>query len=72
MMLQNNHDDRPREILTVAEVAELLRLGRTSAYELCQQPDFPALRIGRGIRIPRAALDRWLMGRGGSPMDFHN
>ena len=40
-------------LLTVEEMAEILRIGRSSAYELCRQNEFPVIRIGRSIRIPK-------------------
>ncbi len=39
------------KFLTVKEVMEILRIGRTMTYELVNQPDFPKLRIGRKILI---------------------
>jgi excisionase family DNA binding protein len=51
--------------LRVGEAAQLLRISRTSAYALANQwlatggPEgLPAVRIGRSIRIPTAAIDR--------------
>lgn len=38
--------------LTVNEVKEILRLGKTKTYELVNQPDFPTIRIGKKILIP--------------------
>ena len=49
-------------VLTVPEVAKRLRIGRTSAYQLCARPDFPALRVGGQIRVAEDALQRWLLG----------
>ena len=33
--------------LTVKEVAEILRMGKTTAYELVNKPDFPSVKIGK-------------------------
>jgi excisionase family DNA binding protein len=60
-------------LLTVKELAEVLRIGRSSAYELCRQHEFPVLRIGRSIRIPRKALFDWMereSNHAGSSVDF--
>jgi excisionase family DNA binding protein len=51
--------DEPREFLTVPEVARALQVGEHRAYALAGTV-FPATRIGRRVRIPRAAFDRWL------------
>lgn len=48
------------EILTVAEAAQVLRIGRNQAYELIRQGELPALRLGRTIRVSKAALERLL------------
>jgi excisionase family DNA binding protein len=55
------------EVLTVEEAAELLRIGRGAAYELARvwrQTDgregLPVVRLGRSLRVPRAALERLL------------
>ncbi|NMB38538.1 MAG: helix-turn-helix domain-containing protein [Firmicutes bacterium] len=37
-----------------------LRIGRSSAYELCRQNEFPVVRIGKSIRIPKKALLDWI------------
>lgn len=50
-------------LLRVEEVAPLLGIGRSKAYELVATGDLPALRIGRLIRVPRHALDRWIAER---------
>ena len=47
-------------LLTVDELADYLRIGRTSAYELCRKLGFPAIKIGRSIRVPLQALQNWL------------
>lgn len=52
-----------RALLRVEEVARLLGIGRSKAYELVATGDLPALRIGRLIRVPRHALDRWIAER---------
>jgi excisionase family DNA binding protein len=51
--------------LRVEEAAALVRISRTVAYALARQwldtggrAGLPAVRIGRSVRIPRAALQR--------------
>jgi excisionase family DNA binding protein len=51
-----------REWMRVPEAAELLGLPRTRTYELIQQGELPAVRIGeRSIRVNRAELERFLL-----------
>ncbi len=49
-----------RITLTVEEVADLLGLGRTAAYEAARRGQIPSRRLGRRVVIPVPALLRWL------------
>jgi excisionase family DNA binding protein len=58
---------RPRitsypDVLTIPEAARVLRLSRNSAYEAARRGDIPTVRIGRSLRVPKAALLRLLDG----------
>lgn len=54
-------------LLTVSQAAELLQLSDDVVYTLTHRADFPALRIGRSIRINRDLLQTWLnQNNGGS------
>ena len=46
--------------LTVSDVQQALNVGRNTAYELVNREDFPKIRLGRKIIIPRDAFLRWL------------
>jgi excisionase family DNA binding protein len=51
-----------KEWLRVPEAAELLGLPRTRTYELIQQGELPAVRIGeRSIRVHRGELEKFLL-----------
>jgi excisionase family DNA binding protein len=52
-------DDLPL-VLTVEQVAKVMNIARGKAYELIHCQGFPAVRIGRCVRIPRDAFLRWL------------
>lgn len=47
-------------VLTVAEVAAVLGIGRHAAYELVQSGALPIIRIGKHIRVYRDALEKFL------------
>lgn len=47
-------------VLTVAETAKLLRLGRITVYKAVRSGKIPFIRIGRKIGIPRASIGRML------------
>ena len=46
--------------LTVMEVAALLRIGRSMAYDMARRGEIPAVNIGRVVRIPRNTFLSWL------------
>lgn len=46
--------------LTVPDLQNALGIGRDAAYELANRADFPKLRVGKRILIPRDAFMRWL------------
>ena len=43
--------------LTVKQAAQLLQLSEDTVYPLTHRADFPAVRIGRTIRIARRRLE---------------
>ncbi|HMV65901.1 MAG TPA: helix-turn-helix domain-containing protein [Myxococcota bacterium] len=47
-------------ILTIPEVAALLRISEKSAYKLAQAGDLPAFKVGNQWRFRRAELDAWI------------
>jgi excisionase family DNA binding protein len=50
-------------VLTVDEVAEILRVDSKTVYEAISRGDFPGvIRVGRCIRIFRDAFLAWLQG----------
>ena len=48
------------EFLTVAEVAEMLKLNQQTVRNWIDQGSLPALRVGRRVRIRRSDLERKL------------
>ena len=61
-------EDLP-DFLTVEEAAAILRIGRTAAYEQARRylatggaEGLPVIRVGRQLRVPRAALEVWAGG----------
>lgn len=54
--------DQQRDTLTVDEAAARLGIGRNAAYDAIHRGELPALRIGRRLLVPRAALERMLDG----------
>lgn len=52
-------DDAP-DVLLVAEAAALARVGRNAMYQAVARGEIFSVRIGRSVRIPRIALERFL------------
>lgn len=48
--------------LTVAEVAEIMRVSKMTVYRLVHNGELPAVRVGRSFRVPEAAVDTYLRG----------
>jgi len=46
----------------VEEIAEILSIGRSSAYDLIHQGLFKTVKIGTAIRISKKSFDEWLDG----------
>lgn len=48
------------ELITVPEMAKILKISRSKAYDLIKQKDFPIIRIGKCVRIKKNAILSWL------------
>lgn len=55
-----NTEIEGRLLLRLPEVAARLGLGRSTVYELIQRGELPVVRVGRAVRVPAAALQRWV------------
>ena len=47
--------------MTVAEVAEYLRLSRAKIYEMAQCAEIPCTKVAGQWRFLRSELDRWML-----------
>lgn len=54
-----SYDELPL-LLNMKQVASLLGISDSSAYELVQENDFPSLRIGKRIVVPKESLQQWI------------
>lgn len=48
------------EIITVPELAKILKISRSKAYSLANSLSFPIIKIGKNIRIRISDLEKWL------------
>lgn len=46
--------------LTVAEVAELMRVSKMTVYRLVHSGELPAVRVGRSFRVHEQAVETYL------------
>jgi excisionase family DNA binding protein len=53
----------PRLLLRPSEAAEALGISRSRAYELIASGGLPSVRVGGSVRVPVAALERWITER---------
>lgn len=49
------------EIVTIDELCEMLNIGKNSAYELLNHKKIKAFRIGRDWKIPRDAVEQYIL-----------
>ena len=47
-------------LLNVKQLAALLGVSDSSVYKLIEEEDFPSLRIGKRIVIPKEELRKWI------------
>ena len=45
---------------TVEDIAKMLNIGRSAAYNLTKEGHFKIVRIGNAIRISKKSFDEWL------------
>ncbi|WP_062518844.1 helix-turn-helix domain-containing protein [Demequina silvatica] len=46
--------------LTVAEVAEMVRVSRMTVYRWVHSGELPAVRFGRSFRVPQQAVEQFM------------
>lgn len=57
--MYKNYDELPL-FLNAETVAKVLEVSPSSGYELIHEKDFPALRIGSRIVVPKDAFIKWV------------
>lgn len=57
------------KLLTVAEVAEVMRVSRMTVYRLIHAGDLPAVQFGRSYRVPESAVADHLRSAGMPDVD---
>ncbi len=62
--LYKSYDELPL-FLNADTVAKVLGIAPSSSYELLHEPDFPSLRIGNRIVVPKEKFIQWVEARTG-------
>lgn len=47
-------------VLTIDDLISVLHIGRNKAYDLVKSKQIQSIKVGKQIRIPRVALERYL------------
>lgn len=53
-------DRAKQKVMTVEELAEYLRIPKSSVYKLAQEDRIPCQKVGRHWRFHLGAIERWL------------
>jgi excisionase family DNA binding protein len=56
------------QVLTLAEVAALLRVPKSTVYKLAQNGTVPAFKVGKHWRFLLEDIKSWLRSQGNSPL----
>ena len=54
---------QPPEVITIDELAEYLKVSKSSLYKLAQQGKVPGQKVGKHWRFSRIAINEWLQVR---------
>ena len=60
MAHQTRGQDDKRLVYDVPEAGEMLGLTRNASYDAAKRGDLPTIRIGKLIRVPKAAFHKML------------
>jgi len=52
--------DAPDPVMTIDELADYLKISKSTLYHLVRRGEVPGTKIGRHWRFKREAIERWL------------
>ena len=64
LSVYKSYDDLPL-FLNARTVAQVLGVSISSAYELMHEPDFPTLKVGSRMVVPKEKFIQWAEGQSG-------
>ena len=53
-------DEKPGDVLTIEELADYLKIPKSTLYKLVREGKIPSQKIGRHWRFRKGAIDHWL------------
>ena len=53
-------NNEAKDVLTVSEAADYLRIPKSSVYKLAQEGRIPCQKVGRHWRFHRPTLEHWI------------
>ena len=53
-------DERPRQVLTIDELAAYLKISKSTIHKLIREGKIPSQKVCRHWRFRKRAIDRWL------------
>ncbi|MGA7701943.1 MAG: helix-turn-helix domain-containing protein [Thermoguttaceae bacterium] len=56
--------NRASSVLTIDELAEYLKISKSTLYKLAQEGSIPSQKVGKHWRFHKDAVDEWLRQRG--------
>ncbi len=59
-LLNNSHDSKHNELMTVEELADYLKVKKSSIYDKVHNKSIPFLKHGNSLRFRRKHIDLWL------------
>ena len=57
--IYTNYDELP-QLLHTQQLVDLMGVSESSIYEPIQEDDFPSLRIGKRVVVPKEELRKWI------------
>lgn len=52
--------DEQTDVLTIEELADYLKISKSTLYKLAQEGRIPGQKVGRHWRFRKQTIDRWL------------
>lgn len=59
-MNQTTQANSEKRTYSVQEIADILQISRSMAYNLCRQSLFKTVKVGKYIRVSKPSFDEWL------------